>query len=430
MEGIGFMGRWTVEELEYLIDNYSTKDKNEIIMNLSKHKWQNIQAKASQLKIKRNVKHIPSNKLSQEDAFNVFYNNGFTPLEDYIDSDTPIKCIDNEGYCANVRHGDIKQGQGVALFDKKNPYTTINIKNWLKLNNKSFELCEDEEYTDADKTKLKFKCNICKGIFEAYWYAIKQGNGCGVCKGFQIDVDVNSIYSTNNDLVDWFVNKDDCKILTINSNKTTLLKCIHCGHIKPMIVSNFTKQGFGCPICSDGISTPNKFLIELLCKSNIDFMPEKTFNWSDKKRYDFYIPSLNIIIEMHGIQHYDRPHMSRTLEEEIENDIIKKRLAYENGVSDYIVVDCRQINKNWIVRHLIQSLSTYFDFSDVDFDEVWSCCQHSNVIDATKMFNNGSSIREISAHLKLHEQTIRRYLKRNINIEKINAINEKKEEIS
>jgi len=30
---------------------------------------------------------------------------------------------------------------------------------------------------------------------------------------------------------------------------------------------------------------------------------EVQFDWSDNKRYDFYLPEYNAIIEMHGKQH-------------------------------------------------------------------------------------------------------------------------------
>ena len=44
---------------------------------------------------------------------------------------------------------------------------------------------------------------------------------------------------------------------------------------------------------------------KILEEFNIEFETQKTFNFSGKFKYDFYIASHNIIIEYHGIQHYE-----------------------------------------------------------------------------------------------------------------------------
>ena len=35
-------------------------------------------------------------------------------------------------------------------------------------------------------------------------------------------------------------------------------KCPNCGHIKIQAISNVNYRGLSCPICSDGISIPNR----------------------------------------------------------------------------------------------------------------------------------------------------------------------------
>ena len=49
-------------------------------------------------------------------------------------------------------------------------------------------------------------------------------------------------------------------------------------------------------------------MFNLLKFCDIDFIQEKSFDWDVekyKRRYDFYIPSLNTIIELNGKQHYE-----------------------------------------------------------------------------------------------------------------------------
>ncbi|MEM5599205.1 hypothetical protein AAHB53_28045 [Niallia circulans] len=70
------------------------------------------------------------------------------------------------------------------------------------------------------------------------------------------------------------------------------------------------------PKCSDGFSIPEKFMFNLLDYLQVDFDYQKVFDWSLGKRYDFYIPMLNCIIETHGAQHYQYSGFMNSLEQE------------------------------------------------------------------------------------------------------------------
>ena len=70
----------------------------------------------------------------------------------------------------------------------------------------------------------------------------------------------------------------------------------------------------------------------MLSQLNLSFDREKVFEWSEgdakkaykgRKRYDFYLPASNTIIEVHGAQHYEKGFEAiggRTLKEEQKND--------------------------------------------------------------------------------------------------------------
>jgi hypothetical protein len=64
-------------------------------------------------------------------------------------------------------------------------------------------------------------------------------------------------------------------------------------------------KGFNCPACSDKRSRGEKFIYNVLKQVGSDFVIEKSFKWSNKRRYDFFIKDLNTIIEVHGSQHYE-----------------------------------------------------------------------------------------------------------------------------
>ena len=71
-----------------------------------------------------------------------------------------------------------------------------------------------------------------------------------------------------------------------------------------MVIDHFMRNGFSCPNCSDKISIGEKIMYLLLSDLGVDFIREYSFEGS-VSRYDFYIPMLSTIIEVHGKQHYE-----------------------------------------------------------------------------------------------------------------------------
>lgn len=139
--------------------------------------------------------------------------------------------------------------------------------------------------------------------------------------------------------------------------------------------------------CSQKISGsyPERLLSSLLTMIGVDYGREMVFPWSEKverddgsvstKRYDFYVPELNAIIEIHGSQHYDGGFESvggRTLEEEIRNDKEKAQLAKINGIKHYIVIDANYSNLSYIKESIISNneFISLFNISEVDWSKV------------------------------------------------------------
>lgn len=99
----------------------------------------------------------------------------------------------------------------------------------------------------------------------------------------------------------------------------------------------FTLQG-GCPHCSS--SRGEKLIHAYLRKNNIDFVPQKTFDklvgvGGGCLSYDFYIPSLNLLIEFQGIQH-EKPIDIFGGETQFavqrEHDLLKRQFATNNNI--------------------------------------------------------------------------------------------------
>lgn len=192
--------------------------------------------------------------------------------------------------------------------------------------------------------------------------------------------------------------------------------------IKNKVINNVNMYGFACPRCSDGMSFSEKFVYEMLCQLGCDFIHDRTVDWSENKRYDFYIPSISLIIETNGIQHYsssfarlnDNTRNARTLEEEIANDKNKKELAIINGVKHYIELDCRKSDLDYIKSSILDSeLSMLFDLSNINWVKCLSATTTSNVVLCANLWNDGmKNTKDISDHTGIHISSVISNLKK------------------
>jgi len=227
----------------------------------------------------------------------------------------------------------------------------------------------------------------------------------------------NSISITNLPLVSYIVNKKDIYEYSQGSGKKILMRCPDCGYEKLMIPNTFIRSGFSCPRCSDGVSYPEKFLFSMMEQLDIYFgtqLSKLTFFWCGDYRYDFYISTINCIIEAHGSQHYVETGRGMTLNEIQENDIVKEHLARENNVIDYIILDCRKSKIKWIKNSIIISkLPQLLNFKVEDIN--WLKCHEyacSSMVKRTcDLWNEDNTVPELSNMLKLNTITIVKYLK-------------------
>ena len=201
-----------------------------------------------------------------------------------------------------------------------------------------------------------------------------QGKGCVCCSNKVIVKGINDIATTNPELVKYFVNIDDAYTHTYGSGDKVLCKCPICGYKKEVSIHNLKRKGFGCPKCGDGISYPNKFMFNLLEQLGLEFQTEYCPQWIDKSKYDFYIPSMKLIIEMDGNFHYINNKMNgQTAEKSKKIDNRKDKLAKEHGFK-VIRINCNyyDISKRfeYVKENTIKSLKDIFDFNNIDWDSI------------------------------------------------------------
>lgn len=262
-------------------------------------------------------------------------------------------------------------------------------------------------------------CLTCSYVFKATEGSLKRGGRCPCCTNKVVVEGVNDIATTHPYLVKYFVNKEESKKYSAYSKKILSFKCCECGNTKDSVIHYITaNNGFSCELCGDGFSKPEKFMSLLLKEIGCKYIPQATkrlLKWAENKKYDFYIPSLNCIIETNGIQHYVNSTRGRTLEEEKTNDIIKEKLAKDNGIKHYVVLDCRKSSLEWLKNNIMNSelpILLNFKEEDIDWNSLYSKTLDSKVKDVCDMWNNtDKGVNTIANHLQLNRTTVLKYLK-------------------
>lgn len=254
---------------------------------------------------------------------------------------------------------------------------------------------DKSEYINGE-TKVVITCRT-HGDFQQSIRHHIYGYGCNDCGNESISIKNSAPKSGFTfadkypNLIKYFKDKNEATSVGWKSNKKVATVCPDCGEERYSVVYNIPK-GYICKVCSDKISIPEKFGINMLKQLNIDFETQKIFNWSDSKRYDFYfkINGEEYLLEAHGSQHYNKISRGKSLQLEQENDLLKYNLAIENGIKpeNYIVIDCRKSEFEWLKENYAKSLNNIFDLKNLDLNKIWENCQSKISIKLWDMWNN------------------------------------------
>lgn len=301
----------------------------------------------------------------------------------------------------------------------KNRDFVYNIGEIVNTKNSSIKIIN--RFRDYDSPNHKCKFYTCKCLKDDYIFDIRESRitsmdvGCPLCGGHKLVNGYTSLYDEHPELLKYLINKDTAKNITSGSNRKILCQCPLCNSKKEMFVNNLVKHGFSCSVCNDGISYPNKFIRKMLIQLNIDFISEKSFEWSNGKIYDIFIPSKNLIIENHGKQHYeDVDYFRTTSNEQKEIDDLKYSNAIENGIQYYIQLDCSNSNKEYIKNSILHSiLPSILGFAEnnIDWNECDLYASKSIITEICTEWQVNKNITDLSKKFGLALGTIRKYLK-------------------
>lgn len=178
-------------------------------------------------------------------------------------------------------------------------------------------------------TKLIITCPI-HGDFKQFPFDHLKGQGCPKCSYDKLSL---KFRNTNNEFIEKAkkVHNDKyvySKVIYINAKTKVYITCPKHGDFKQLPYVHL--KGHGCPVCK---SSKGELAIKaILDKHNITVEPQ--YRLPDEKylfKYDFYLTELNILIEFHGIQHYEWiPYFHKTygdFQEQQRRDIHKIDLA-------------------------------------------------------------------------------------------------------
>lgn len=280
--------------------------------------------------------------------------------------------------------------------------TMQEIRDYLKLNPQYYSNKNEDKIENIKSTKKYFFIGKCGHEFLALPLLVFNTNnneiGCPYCSGHRVLIGFNDLWTTHPEVAKHLADPNDGYKYSKGSNKKIYWICENCGELIYQSPAKMTTKKSFCNNCNNIRSYGEKFISSLLDQLCEVYIKEKKFDWSDNKIYDFYLPEYSCIIEVHGKQHYSNSDFSglggRTYIEEQENDKYKKILAEEHGIKNYVIIDCRKSNIDWVHKNILKSiLPTLLNFNKSDID--WSTCHKASLMNITKdiceAYSNGET---------------------------------------
>ena len=236
---------------------------------------------------------------------------------------------------------------------------------------------------------------------------------CPYCNNRKVFVGETDMWTTRPELAQMLCNPDDGYEYFATGSQYVDWICPNCGDIINRQINQVRMFGLSCKNCGDGMSFSEKFLYNMFKQLGCDFVYNKSTEWSENRMYDFYIPSMSLICEANGIQHYGHSFnmlhdRARTYEEEKENDEYKAELAKLHGIEHYIQLDCRYSTLDYIKNSILDSeLSTLFDLSMIDWNECFCFTMTSTTMMCCDLWNSGMKCTQnIAEELSLHISSV------------------------
>lgn len=198
--------------------------------------------------------------------------------EHYEKSGAKVNIKDVDGYKYDCYLDNLITMHPPHFVFKNNPYSLENISLWLKLNNKNFELSENNKYENSEK-KLNFICLKCKEEFDMAWLKVYSNQNCPFCRGLRIGTSNNLAHLRPGLIEEWSI-KNNVFPTEVSefSGINVLWICKKCGYEWCAKIQTRTGNKEGCPACCGKVVTDkNRFSI---------LFPEIAKEWHSYKNGD------------------------------------------------------------------------------------------------------------------------------------------------
>ena len=261
-----------------------------------------------------------------------------------------------------------------------------------------------------EKNKYRIKC-ICLNCGKESIRRIDTIDNKCYCLAKTVDIK-DSIFTTHPYLTKYILDEEYAKTRSAGSNVKTKVQCPICKYEKYSNGNKLTSRGFTCINCGKSSSMNEKCVSNIFKQIGVEYKRETTFEWIPNKFYDFYIPSKNMIVEIHGEQHYKQTSGSwGDLIDIIENDKIKEQVALDNNISIYLNIKSTSQDYKKITEDVLNVLKKYFDISKLDYNKLYENMFNSVIYDIIDYWNKGSSVLNISKEIDMSRCTVAKYLK-------------------
>lgn len=195
----------------------------------------------------------------------------------------------------------------------------------------------------GSNNKYYFNCKTCSHEIYILLNDVQKGVLCAYCVNQKLCSKEDCIPCFNKSFAshvrisnwDYTKNEDNPRNVFKGSEKKYWFNCNTCKLPFNSMLYNLYLNIHYCPTCQNRTETIlHKFLLE-----RYDVERQKSFDWCIKNkrrneyRFDFYIESINTVIELDGVQHFEQVSNWSPPEINRANDMYKIKKCLENGVN-------------------------------------------------------------------------------------------------
>jgi very-short-patch-repair endonuclease len=238
-----------------------------------------------------------------------------------------IRCLEHGIFTKTPSNHLRGQGCPKCMLEKISSNNIIFIDK-AKIKHNNLYTYENVKYV-SNKIKVDITC-IKHGSYKQSPNTHLSGQGCPTCSKrgkLTSEIFINRGLDIHNSFYDYKL------VCYVNIRTKIDIICPIHGIFKQSPEKHILRKQ-GCPKCKS--SKGERAISKYLDKINIEYITEHKFHDLGHKRFDFYLPSLNICIEYDGRQHFESiKHFGGEKQYliQIESDKIKDKYCLDNGIN-------------------------------------------------------------------------------------------------